>query len=81
MSRMHLEPMELGFQELGFQNFHCRNLLLENERNKHAQKRDVHLFVEVHRLLIREFILDENKLISIIILFSGENWNIIKIKC
>lgn len=81
MSQMHLEPMELGFQEFGFQNFHCRNLLLENERNKHAQKLDAHLFVEVHRLLMREFILDENKLISIIILFSGENWNIIKIKC
>lgn len=61
MSQMHLEPMELGFQEFGFQNFHCRNLLLENERNKHAQKRDAHLFVEVHRLLIRKFILNKKK--------------------
>lgn len=61
MSRMHLEPMELGFQEFGCQNFHCRNLLLENERNKHAQKLDAHLFVEVHRLLIRKFILNKKK--------------------
>lgn len=61
MSRMHLEPMELGFQEFGFQNFHCRNLLLENEKNKHAQKPDAHLFVEDHRLLIRKFILNKKK--------------------
>lgn len=61
MSQMHLEPMELGFQEFGFQNFHCRILLLENERNKHAQKLDAHLFVEVHRLLIRKFILNKKK--------------------
>lgn len=52
MSQLHLEPMELDFQEFDFQNFHCRNLLLEIERNKHALKRDAYLFVKVHRLLI-----------------------------
>lgn len=61
MSQLHLEPMELGFQEFGFQNFHCRNLLLEIERNKNPLKRDAHSVVEVYRSLIREFILNEKK--------------------